>query len=398
MGLGQLLTRALKYVVTNTNSGAVGEYTVITDSGGLAPTWANAGYRGAMGIPGVSRAANLLADLIAALPWELWEEQDDGSSVKLPSLLLEQPCPPETRVTSMSSLVFDYLFHGNAVGVWAAPDDDGYPTALVPVPAQRVGVRRTDEGEAIPRGQIIYTIGNQEFMPWELLHVKGPCEPSALRGLGVLENHFETLELSRELAKQAKASSGGGIPTGVLRSTNPDAKTQSLKDLKRGWMEAQATRTVAVLNATTEFQALAWNPTEAQLIEARQFSLHELALIFNIDPSWLGVNTKSKVYSNLETEALNLSKFSINGMLARFEQAFSLVTPPRQSVKVSLDELHRPDTLTRYQALNLGIAGGWLLPSEARVKEKLRPVAGIDDRPRPTVPALPTGTGRNDDE
>lgn len=397
MGLGQLFNRNIKYQATNTVTNDVTEFTVITDSGGLAPTWASAGYRGAMAVPGAWRASNLLADLLGGLPWDLYEKQPDGTSVQVPSDLLEQPCPPDVRATSFSSLVLDYLFHGNAVAVYTAFDEEsGFPTAMVPVPAERVGVRRARESDqGVPRGEAIYEIGSERFAPWQLLHVKGPCEPSALRGMGVLEAHLESLELSKELAKQAKAGSGAGIPTGVLKVSNPDATTTSMQKAKTGWMKAQAERTVAVLNATTDFKPLAWNPTEAQLIEARQFSLHETALIFNIDPSWLGVSTKSKTYMNLETIGLDLSKFSLNGMLTRFEQNLSLATPMNQYVKANLDALLRPDTLTRYQAHAAGINAGWLLPSEVREIEKRKPHEGIDERPR--VAVAPQQEGRGDE-
>lgn len=386
MALGKFFTRNLKYDVTNTDTGFSDSFTIITDSGGLAPQWASAGYRGAMGVPGAWRASNLQADLLGGMPWDLYEEKPDGGSRKIPSLLLEQPCPPDTRITSFSSLLLDGFFHGNAVAVYTAFDNAGYPTAMVPVPAEQVGVRRAREGEAVPRGQIIYEIGNERFSPYELLHVKGPCEPGALRGMGVLESHMATLELSAELAKQAKSSSGAGIPTGVLRSTNPDATGDALRALKAGWMTAQASRTVAVLNSTTEFTPLAWKPTDAQLIESRQFSLHEIALIFGLDPSWLGAAQASRTYSNLGEESLNLVKYSLGGWLARFEQALSLAVPPGQQVKANLDALLRADTKTRYAAYHSGISAGWLQRSEVRHTEDLPPINGVDNQPLPGQP------------
>jgi HK97 family phage portal protein len=257
---------------------------------------------------------------------------------------------------------------------------------MIPVPAERVGVRRAREGEAVPRGRIIYEIGQERFSPYDLLHVKGPCEPSALRGMGVLENHLATLELSAELAKQAKSSSGAGIPTGVLRSTNPDADTNALRALKTGWMAAQASRTVAVLNASTEFTPLAWKPTDAQLVESRLFSLHEIALLFGLDPSWLGAAQASRTYSNLGEESLNLLKYSLGGWLIRFEQTLSLAVPPGQRVQANLDALLRSDAKTRYQAHHSGISAGWLRRSEVRQMEDLPPVDGIDDLPLPGMP------------
>jgi HK97 family phage portal protein len=151
-------------------------------------------------------------------------------------------------------------------------------------------------------------------------------------------------------------------------------------------MRAQHAREVAVLNATTKFTPLAWNPSDAQLIESRQFAVHEIALAFGLDPSWLGAAQASRTYSNLGEESLNLVKYSLGGWLARFEQALSLACPPGQQVKANLDALLRADTKTRYAAYQSGIAAGWLQRSEVRHTEDLPPIDGVNDLPLPGMP------------
>ena len=120
-----------------------------------------------------------------------------------------------------------------------------------------------------------------------------------------------------------------------------------------------------------------------------------------IEPSWLGAAQTSRVYSNLEMESLNLLKFSLGGWLARFEQALSAAMPRGTWAQASLDALLRPDTLTRYQAHEIGIRAGFLAPSEARELENRAPLTALQRAElQPTSPqAAPSGgDGSTDDE
>jgi len=333
-----------------------------------------------MGIPGVYRAATLIADIIGQLPWEAYRHRA-GKFEKLdtPSLL-EQPAPPDTRMTTFSGWAMDLVFHGNAFGIIVSRDSNGTPTAVAPVPAHLVYVRSFD-------GRIIYQVGTDEYSPHDVIHFKNWAPPGFLRGYGVLEAHLHgagALDLAASLEKEAQTVSRHGVPTGVINVTNPDATAETLQAVKDGWLRSQADRTVAVLNATTEFQPLSWNPTETQLLEARKFSLLEIANIFGLPPRFVGASSgDSMTYSNSETESIDLLKFSLGGHIARFEQTLSALFPNGTTVKADLQALLRADTTVRYQAYQVGIQSGFLLKSEVREREDLPPVEGIDDPPEP---------------
>ena len=46
--------------------------------------------------------------------------------------------------------------------------------------------------------------------------------------------------------------------------------------MKATWLANQASRTVQVVNAFTDFVPLAWNPEDMQMVEARRFTLNEM--------------------------------------------------------------------------------------------------------------------------
>jgi HK97 family phage portal protein len=335
-------------------------------------------YRGGMTIPGAWRASLLLSDLLGSVPWHAYRERVGQVERLEPAPpLLEQPAPPDTRMTTFSSWALDLIWHGSAVGIVAARNAEGWPTAALPVPARMVGVRRVGPGSlsGLPVGTLEYQVGTQTYGPDDVIHIKGPCEPGALRGLGVLEAHLnETLALAKEQMRQARSISQHGVPTGVLKSTNPQESIQDMKETKAAWVASQRDRTIALLNATTEFQPLSWNPEEMQLVEARRYSLTDLELIFGLPVGWLGGMNSARQYSNIEQDAVNLIKFTLRGHLARFEQALSLHFPRGTRVKANLDELLRSDTLTRYQAHAIALDKKFLTADEVRELEDRPPL------------------------
>lgn len=385
MGLGSLLNRASVNVsVTTTNeAGAVLGADVFTITDGLIPSWSASPYRGAMNLPGAWRAAIIAADLLGSLPWEAYERGPLGVPVLAPDqpAVLTQPAPPDAGVTTVSSFALDYIWHGNAVALKGPPTPDGDVSVLAPVPITNVAIGRSN-GHDVPgfrRGEVRYRIGNGVYHADEVLHLKGPCEPGALRGLGALEVHLAgALRTGLELQRQAGNLDVAGVPSGTLKVTAPDLTEDEAADIKAMWLRAQRDRTVAVLNDVTEYEALAWNPTEAQLLEARKFSLHEVALIVGVPLYFLGVETSNRTYSNVEQEGIVLTRYHMNGAIRRFEAGFTGCMRPGRHVLADLADALRADTLTRYQAMELGIRGRIITPNEARAREGLAPIEGGD--------------------
>lgn len=400
MGLGRILTRG-RAAAPQESTRAITEFALV-DGTPLFGSSAAGRYRGAMSLPGAWRASLLLSDLIGQVPWDAY----DGSTLITPRPpLLEQPSTLDTRMTTMSSIALDVIHDGNGVLVTAQRDDDGWPTAALPVAAQRMSVRRHE-------GRVEYQVGGEDldelgvstapawarFDAADVIHVKGPCAPGDLRGMGVLEAHLSgtgdgALELAHELQRQAGAIGGHGVPTGLLRSTNPDATRSDLMVMKAGWLEAQRARTVAAVNATTEFEPLSWNPDELQLVEARKLSLQDQALIYGVPLSFLGVETSNRTYRNDESEGISLLKFYLGGHIARIEAALSACFPPGVRVVADLDFVMRSDTLARYQAYAIGLADGHLTLAEVREMENRPPLPEPRPPADPPTPPTPTDDG-----
>jgi HK97 family phage portal protein len=442
MGLGKAFTRSAENGMPHAGPpyptygyGRFGELGNLLGSTGGKP-WEVSGatglqhYRGAMRIPAGWRAAIFLAELLAGVPLDAYTThgKDQATLIDPRPALLEQPSPPDTRFTTLSSAMLDKVWHGNAVFIIATRDSYGTPTSVWPVSADGVGVRRiTPENmqtTLLPVGAVEYQIGARKYDSSEIIHVKGPCAPGALRGFGVLEAHFfGVLATAHEQQREAQVNTRPGIPSGILKVTTDEIQNpgtpyeydpndpDNMQAMRRQWMRNREDGGVAVMNSVTDFEALSWNPTDRQMIEGRQFTLLEMALIFGLPPSFLGASSgDSMTYSTEETKSRDLLKFSMRGHFTQFEQTLSLVFPRNTNVKADLDDFLQGDTLQRFQAYSLAIQSGWFQRSEARIKEKLHPIAGIDaapetdfvqlklkkdEPPAKPVTALPAGPGQD---
>lgn len=403
MGLGALLNRSSTNisVTTSNEAGTILSQDVYTVTDGLVPSWAATPYRGAMNLPGAWRACIIAADLLGSLPWEAYERNPLGVPVlaRDQPAVLTQPAPPDDKVTTYSSWMLDYIWHGNAIALKGPRDDNGDVSVVASVPIGNVAIGRSN-GRDIPgfrRGEVGYRIGNVVYHADDVIHIKGPCEPGALRGLGALECHLTgAISSGLKLNTQAGNLDVSGVPTGTLKVTAPDLTQEEANTIKANWLGAQRARTVAVLNDVTDFEPLAWNPTETQLLEARKFSLHEIALIVGVPLYFLGVETSNRTYSNVEQEGIVLTRFHLAGAIGRFEAQLTGCMRPGRIVKADLADALRADTLTRYTAWQIGIVSGFVTPNEIRQRENLEPVPGGNELVVPVVAgqtATPPDTG-----
>lgn len=411
MGLGSLvekvLTRNIKYDVTNSQTGEQASFTIVTDGGpGMYPGWGYGAYRGLLGIPAADRAMTLIAGLLGQVTWQGYRRVSGRRPVKLDPnpMVLDQPAGTmEIPLRTYYGWAMDRMAHGNGIGLVASRGMDGWPTSFLPVGAESVGVKRVAQNDpevsGFRVGEIAYRVNGRWYRAEDVIHFKGPSEPGALRGMGILENHFATLDRARKLDTQAGAVDSSGVPTGLLKSLNPDLTKTEADELKAAWKNAQVTRTVAVLNPSTEYESIAWNPTELQLLEARRYTLTEWADIFGIDASFLGGDSASNTYANIVEKGADLLKFGRPGELVEeFSQTLTMALPRGQVVKPDLEFLLRADKKTRYEVYAGAITAGWMTPTEARAAEDMEPLTAAQqdeiDRARGKAQQqLATGTG-----
>lgn len=208
------------------------------------------------------------------------------------------------------------------------------------------------------------------------------------RSLGVFEMAPQAFALAAQVDSYAQGTFRSGIPAGYLKVTTPGLTKDAADALKGGWMSAHGgdRRSIAVLNATTEFQPLNLSPVDAALGEVKRLSLADVAMAFGLDPMTLGVGlNNSATYSNLKDSWANHRDFGLAPWTAAVEDTLSALLPGQQNVKANLDGFANPTPAERYAAWKLALDARIITVEEVRAFEGLPPMARQD----PLLPPAP---------
>ena len=396
------------------------------DSGGGAhPIGPHGPYPyGPAGLPAVNRATVLIANELAALPWRVLTSEP--TSDKYPQKrTTEAPTPrwladpmllrPDARIGEspypasqrMSRPLFWAQWIRNALlfgmGFLIFQESDSLPAtplagtlrildplAVEPYETESGAIHRRIGGEVITDRDNRFSIGGVRY---RLLELNNPAFPVDSNGytVGVLEAHSSTFNLAAAQREYAKSTFASGVPFGYLKTAQPNMNAAQAEALREKWLSAHgSTRSIAVLNAQTEFKAVSFSPIDTALAEMSRLNLLDLALIFGVPPHFLGAPTgDSLTYATSETRAQDYQTWTLLPWATAIEESLSALLPAGQQINIDMRGILRADTPTRYNSYSTALSDGWLLKSEVRAIEGLVPIPGIDDEPEPEPPPQP---------
>lgn len=204
--------------------------------------------------------------------------------------------------------------------------------------------------------------------------------------VGVFLQHPEVFSIGRKLANYTAGTFNAGVPAGYLKVTTPNLTQTQADDLKAGWVKAHGgdSRSVAVLNATTDFQAVSWSPVDAALAEVKRLSIADTAYAFGMAPETLGVTMgNSATYSNVAQWFEAHRDFALSPWIGALEGLLSSLVGETQAVEVNLDAYTQPEFSVRMAAYKVAVDAGVLTPDEVRALEGLPPLPEPEPVPAP---------------
>lgn len=366
------------------------------------------------GLPVIDRCLQLGPDKVAAMPMKTYRGRDQ---IESPSWLLD---PQALARDGRRPFQGDLGVRLSGVDFWAQhlrsmillgegitytprlrdPVTDE-PTGPIIAPLHNLNPRHLeviggqwyvraapDDGQRYP--------GFEPIDSRELLVTRWVMRPGRRRGMGALKAHSEDLLHAAGVRTYADNLIQRGVPNGYLKSNKPDLTPEQADQLKDAWMSRHGSsrKSIAVLNATTEFHPLTIDPQAMQFAEMKRLSGWDLALIFGIPPAKLGIPTGgSMTYATLEMSNAEYVQDSLMPIARRFEAAVDATLAVGTTMKVDFNQLLRADTTARYEAYATGIAAGFLTVDEVRAREDLPPLTAqqrseLAPQPAPT-PATP---------
>lgn len=207
--------------------------------------------------------------------------------------------------------------------------------------------------------------------------------------MGVVEQHLRSLErIGLQEAYEADALSKAGVPSVAVIAPQKDLTQEQADAAALSWMEKYSgERRPAILPNGTQIETLSWNPSDQELVTARQLSLVDLANLMNLDAFWLGAPNSSHQYKSAGPMFTALIKTSLARVLTPFEDVWSRIFSPYGSeVRFDRLELTRDDfaaeVTTGVQAVNAGL----MTVDEWRIRMGLPP-AGTPETTTLRVPS-----------
>lgn len=348
----------------------------------------------AMKLSAVWRCVAILSGSVAMLPLPIYAKRADGGKEiqrrhPLYDVLHDRPNRWQTSYEWREMMQQHVLLRGNAYSE-IVPGPRGFVDQLIPLhpdsvtPEQqpdttiRYKVRR-------PNGQVD-VLHEDEVFHLRSLSDDGVC------GLAVLDCARESLGLS--LAQEqygARFFSQSSTPPGVLLSPKGKLTDEVRKHLSESWMAATAGPHNAhrwpVLEDGFDLKQLSVGLTadQAQLIEAREFTITDIARWFGVPPHMIGETTKETSWgSGIEQMSIGYVTYTLLPWLKRWEQriAHSLILDTRRYFcEFSVDALLRGTTRERYEAYQIAAGGNapWMSRNEIRQLENLNPLPDLDE-------------------
>lgn len=361
-------------------------------------------------LPTVTRCVSLLTESISGMPWKVYRGREqlpppawisDPQAATRDGRLRSFGSDLEIRLSNVefwAQYITSYLNWGEGIAYLPRElDAAGEPTGPIVTPIYVLNPEyvEVEDGRYFVADPENLETGRLELDSRELLITRNIMRPGHQRGLGAVQAHAYDFALSANIRAYVDNLFQRGIPNGYLRATAPNFDQKDATKLKDQWMSAHGgvRKSIAVLNATTEFHPLEINPQAVQITELMRLTAWQICVIYGVPPSKLGISLgQSNTYSNLEAEGTAFVRDSLLPIARKLEAAIDAFLPAGTEMKIDFNQLQRADTTSRFASYQVGLAAGFLTVDEVRGFEDLPPLpAPPAAAPLAPVTPLPVG-------
>lgn len=349
----------------------------------------------ALQLPVVFACVRVLAESFSVLPLRLYRGRGKNRQPLtqhwLYDLLGRRPNKWQTPFEWREMMQGHLALRGNAYNQIVS-DRRGNITDLIPLHPDRVKIELLGSGNEFDyRYRYTDRFGHEQvYVRGEIWHIRG-LSSDGIVGMSPIELARESVGLAlsaqdygaRFFANDAKPGGGwiefpGSFKDKAARVTFRESFQEAQTGLNRG--------KIAVLEHGMKFHELGLTNKDSQFLEARQFQVSDIARMFRIPPHLVGDLSKA-TFSNIEQQSLDFVIHTMTPWVERWESSIetNLLLEEDGDVEVEYDfaGLLRGDQAARAMYYASGIQNGWMVRNEARTKEGLEPIEGLDEPLRP---------------
>ena len=319
----------------------------------------------AMTVPAISRARNLICGTIASMPLEMFVADQATQEIRqVPPLpWVEQPEVDVPRMTTLAYLVDSLWFYGRGyLMVTEIYAEDGRPRRFRWVDPLDVTFD-TD----INTGQIVRYYFRQRPTPTSGV---GALVVFTSIDEGLLVRAGQTIQTAIELERAALEFARNPAPAITLKNTGVDLPSDQVQALLDRWRESRRSSggAVAYLSAALEMSSVGFSPKDLAMVEAREFTVLELARVTGIPAGLLSADIGSMSYQNVQAERRSLLDLALQPYMSAIEQRLSMddVTPRGTSLMFQPNDFLRATPIEEAQLLSVLLDRDVITIDEAR--------------------------------
>jgi HK97 family phage portal protein len=355
--------------------GAGDSFSILNESGTLIDQITS------MRISAFYSAVLLISDTISTLPMDSYRRLNgDRVAYRPKPEWVDTPDIDLLRSEHYQQVLVSLLLDGNAF-VRIFRDGRGDIANLVCLDPTRIQVSRN---AVTKRPEYLIDNAQAGIVDFEdMIHITEIRKPGATRGLSRVHELKENLGLATALQSFASRFFGQGATTQGIIEFPGNLTKEQVDDLRRsfdvkhgGFRKAHKT---GVLSGGAKYVKTGANPDEAQMLASREFALEEIARIFRIPPSMLGITKPGAMsYASVEQNNINFVMHTLRPYVQKIEDAYSRLLPNQAFIKINVDGLLRGDFQTRISGYSVGLQSGFYSVNDIRRFEDLRPIDNGD--------------------
>ena len=328
-------------------------------------------------------AIRLLAESVSSLPVSVYSKQANGDKLEdskspIYNLVKFKPNYYQNKITFFEFIMLSICTEGNSY-VQIVRNNSGTPVQLICLSPSDVTVVINDN-------ELFYQVdGGSVLDSSDVLHFKTITD-DGVTGLSPIDQCAKALNWGVSLEEFGSTFfSNGAKPSSILQTDRAlsDTALQRLKtSFNNNYGKLKNSNSTIVLEEGLTFKPISISPEQAQFLSSRQFSIEEVARIFNVPPHMLKDLSKSS-FNNIEMQSQEFVTYTLMPYITRIEQEMNLKLfrtneLGKTFIEFNVNGLLRGDVKSRTEAYKTAITNGYMSINEVRQKENMNSIEGGD--------------------
>ena len=339
----------------------------------------------AIAFSAVWAAVRILSESVAQLPINLIEREQNGdktirSDHFLYNIIHNKPNEYMTNYTFIQKIMYDLCVSGNSY-VKIERNGSGRPVALYPINTSDIEIRLLNEN------YYYYNTATGESLEYEeMLHFKIMCQ-DGLIGQSPIDTCAQSISWGLALEQYGNAYFNNGAKVSGVLQTDRALSTEAIDRLRTSFDQnysriGDAQKTL-ILEEGLKFNTISLSNEASQFLASRQFSIEEIARIFNIPPHLLRDLSKSS-FNNIQEQSREFVQYSLMPYLSMIEQEmttklFKKTEQGKLFIEFNTNALLRGNPKERADYYRTMLNIGAMTINEVRQKENMNVVEDGDN-------------------